>query len=79
MVKNYKISYLIKRISLAEGDQFGELALLNSKPRMATVIASERTVWAVLDKEPFIKILQKHEKNKQEALINVIDSFTFFK
>ena len=71
--------FLTKRVSLASGDQFGELALLNSKPRMATVIASEKTICAVLNKEPFMKILQKHEKNKQEVLIDTIDNFAIFK
>ena len=64
---------------MKEGDSFGELALINSKPRSATVIANSKTQCAVLEKEQFKKILQKYEMEKQEALIALLNSFTFFK
>jgi CRP-like cAMP-binding protein len=35
---------MIKIASIEKGNEFGEMALLQSKPRNATVIAKERTL-----------------------------------
>lgn len=39
------------------GTAFGELALMSNKPRAATIIAKEDTYFAILDKDPFDRIL----------------------
>ena len=53
------IKYLKKITTLKSGDSFGELALLISKPRSATIKASEDTDLATLNKEQFINIMGK--------------------
>lgn len=41
------------------GESFGELALLDNKPRAATIITREETCLAVLEKEYYDQILSK--------------------
>ena len=49
---------------LPEGSSFGELALLNNKPRLATIKCLAPTYVATLSKENFNKILKEHEEQK---------------
>lgn len=49
---------------LDSGEAFGELALLNNKPRLASIIAHENTFLAVLDKNDFGNILKEKEELK---------------
>lgn len=42
---------------LPAGSGFGELALMNNKPRAATIVCKEDCEFAVLEKDPFIAIL----------------------
>ncbi len=44
---------------LGKGDFFGELALFDSAPRMATVLAVEPTVCNIISREEFNKRLQE--------------------
>ena len=45
--------------SCVEGDSFGELALLEKKPRAATIITSVDTDLIVFEKDDFDNILSK--------------------
>jgi CRP/FNR family transcriptional regulator, cyclic AMP receptor protein len=45
---------------LGEGELFGELALLDGRPRSATVIALEDTVTHVLERSSFLDFLRHH-------------------
>jgi CRP/FNR family cyclic AMP-dependent transcriptional regulator len=45
---------------LGEGELFGELALLDGRPRSATVIALEDTVTHVLERSSFLEFLRSH-------------------
>jgi len=45
---------------LPAGSAFGELALLDSRRRAATIICKEDCSFAVLDKKSFISILSIH-------------------
>jgi CRP/FNR family cyclic AMP-dependent transcriptional regulator len=45
---------------LGEGELFGELALLDGRPRSATVIALEDTVTHVLERSSFLDFLRNH-------------------
>lgn len=47
---------------LGDGSAFGELALLNNKPRLATIKCLKETYVATLSKENFNKILKEHEE-----------------
>ena len=43
---------------LAEGTVFGEMAVLDSEPRVAAVTASEDTLLLRLDQEPFYELME---------------------
>lgn len=45
---------------ITQGDSFGELALLDGKPRSASAAALEDSVLFILDKANFFKVLQEH-------------------
>lgn len=54
--KNY-FFYELK--SIKTGDSFGQLALMENKPRSASIICKEDCHFAILDKEHFDGILSK--------------------
>lgn len=64
---------------LNAGDQFGELALLNSKPRAATIMTSEDTSLAILSKKGFDRNLKNSENTKLEREIKELNNFGIFK
>ncbi|CAI2379739.1 unnamed protein product [Moneuplotes crassus] len=76
--RKFIISFLKHQATLKDGQEFGELALINSKPRSATIIAEKDTICAVLEKDQFKRILEKHEVQKQEVLLKAIESFSLF-
>jgi len=45
---------------LEKGSSFGELALIDNKPRMATVICETDCIFAVLKKQEYKNILKEH-------------------
>lgn len=70
---------MFKISELRAGVSFGELALVNNKPRSATIIAVEDTWCAMLLKGPFEAILKKLERDKMNVLIAGLDRFLTFK
>ena len=74
----YDIVYAWKVSSLTTGDEFGELALINSEPRAATVITSTPTYFATLDRAAFFKILRTSEIEKNNAKIDHLDNYKIF-
>ncbi len=46
--------------TLAAGDHFGEMALLDDAPRSATVVASERAELAILTRDTFFDLLRSN-------------------
>ena len=54
--------YILKEIKILNaGLSFGELALIENKPRAATIICKEDCGFAVLDKKNFDLILSKNQ------------------
>ena len=76
---NYMITYMFKISELKDGDEFGELALINSAPRAATIIANTTTYLAVLNKKPFTTILMDFEKSKMLGQIKQLSFYPVFK
>mmetsp|Transcript_29513 Transcript_29513/g.26911 ORF Transcript_29513/g.26911 Transcript_29513/m.26911 type:complete len:136 (-) Transcript_29513:1941-2348(-) len=64
---------------LPAGSGFGELALMDSRPRAATIYCKEDCQFAVLDKEPFLKILKEKEIRKLFKEIDFLASLPVFK
>ncbi|PTL80591.1 cyclic nucleotide-binding domain-containing protein [Vitiosangium sp. GDMCC 1.1324] len=71
-----------KVASLGEGDFFGEMALLSEGPRLAGVVATERTVVLVLTREQVERLVQRHPSvgevlrsfHQERLLANVLRS-----
>lgn len=55
--------------TLKAGDQFGELSLLDAKPRSANIVSNEKCEFLIIHKEPFYKLLEENSK----IAINVIN------
>lgn len=55
--------------TLKPGDQFGELSLLDAKPRSTNIVSNEKCEFLVVHKEPFYKLLKENSK----IAINVIN------
>ena len=64
---------------LGAGKVFGELAVLNSTPRTATLVAVADTTTVVVNKEAFDQILDRHPAAVREMLGTVARSLTFAK
>lgn len=75
---NYQITYMVKVAELKEGDEFGELALINSAPRAATIVANTPTYLAVLNKKPFNRILMNFERSKMVNQIKILSVYPVF-
>ena len=75
--KNFYNRYI--ELSVLEGGKsFGELALIGSKPRMASIRCKEDTFFAVLSKNDFNLCLGQIEKKKLNEKINFLRSLPLF-
>jgi len=61
-----------------KGSWFGELALIEDKPRAASIICNEPCYFGVLSKEVFINILKVQEQEKQKERIAFFRSIPYF-
>ena len=62
------------------GYSFGELALINNKPRAATVyVRSSRGIMAVLNKRDYLRVLGDNFKQMVDEKISRIQQFDYFK
>lgn len=55
--KTLKNALVFELKLLGKGESFGELALINNKPRQATVVCKEDCEFAILEKKDFEEIL----------------------
>jgi hypothetical protein len=67
-----KISTFSEFIALDDGKSFGEMALMNNKPRGATILCKENTHFAVMDRVDFQDTLMKLEEKQQDSFINFL-------
>lgn len=64
--------------TLGPGTSFGELALLDNRPRAATIRCKENCEFAVLDKQHFDAILKEKEQRKLFENIDFLSSMRVF-
>ncbi|EAR88978.2 cyclic nucleotide-binding domain protein (macronuclear) [Tetrahymena thermophila SB210] len=77
-VKNEKEEQLEIKV-LKSGETFGELAIIDSKPRGATIVCMEDCDFIVFEKISFIKILKDQETEKLRNEINQLTKIYLFK
>ena len=61
------LEQMTKIATLGVGSSFGDLALINNKPRTATVICASKTQLATMNKENYEKILKKIDDQIKET------------
>ncbi|CDW71386.1 UNKNOWN [Stylonychia lemnae] len=64
--------------TLVAGSSFGELALIQLKPRAATIICKEDCMFATLDRQSYDKVLKKIQQNQLNLNIKFLQSIPFF-
>lgn len=64
--------YFIEISQLQTGQSFGELALIEQKPRMASIRCLQDTFFAVLSKKDFNKVLGVIEKKKYNEKVTFL-------
>jgi CRP-like cAMP-binding protein len=75
--KNY--DWFIEIANLESGKSFGEKALIEDKPRAASIQAITDCHFAVLKKETYIKFLRKQETRMLNAKLDFFSSLPFLK
>ena len=68
--KYKRIEWFVEVIQLTQGYSFGELALLDNKPRAATIKCLTDCSFAVIGRADYQRCLQKIEKKKIDERIN---------
>ncbi|KAL4484751.1 hypothetical protein ABPG74_019928 [Tetrahymena malaccensis] len=76
---NQKDNDLVCVKELNAGTGFGELALMNNKPRLASIICHSNCHFATLDKKEFNEILKEKEEEKLIKEMGFFASLPFFK
>jgi len=76
--KTYTFTYFKIIATLEAGDTFGELALIYSRPRSATIEVASDVILISLEKEAYQRIIQDHEEKKVSEEIKFIKQFHIF-
>ena len=63
---------LFEFIALGDGKSFGEMALINNRPRGASILCKQDTYFAVMDKDNFKSTLMKVEERQQDTYIDFL-------
>ncbi|EGR27328.1 hypothetical protein IMG5_197960 [Ichthyophthirius multifiliis] len=70
----------LRRVKALEtGSSFGELALLNNKPRLATIICESECHFATLEKKQFLQILKEKEEERINNEMGIFAKMPFLK
>ena len=64
--------------ALGKGDSFGELALMQNKPRAATIGCTQDCHFAVLDKSDYLRILSKVHEQQLSQKIDFLQALPMF-
>ena len=69
---------MITVAKLVDGSAFGELALLEQKPRMATIRCLQNTHFMVLTNDAYAQIIGKIDKRNYNEKINFLRNIPVF-
>lgn len=78
MKKYFEGNYFFTVANLAEGNAFGELALINNKPRMATVTCLDNCHFMVLTKEAYEYVNGKMERRMLNDKVDFLSKLPAF-
>ncbi|CDW74956.1 UNKNOWN [Stylonychia lemnae] len=70
--------FLIQVAKLVDGSSFGELALLEQKPRAATIRCLQNSHFMVLTKNDYVKVIGKIERRTYNEKINFLRNIPVF-
>ena len=74
------VFFVNKRLVVLEkGAGFGELALMSSVKRMASVVTATDSCFATLTRQEFLMVMRRSQKRKMENQLAFLQKFTFFK
>ncbi|CAI2385596.1 unnamed protein product [Moneuplotes crassus] len=76
-IGTFKVRLLNMESTIETGISFGELALINNKPRSATIKANTNVVCAVLTRKSYEKIIKPIEEKILNEKISFLKSFPF--
>ena len=62
-----------------EGDYFGQLALINNKPRAANIVCTSDCDFAVLSKNDYNQIIAESENKKLDKEVDFFKEFSYLK
>ena len=65
-------------VQISQGKSFGELALINNKPRAATIRCVTDCHFAVVNKADYESLLKKIELKKEKRFVDFLESLPFF-
>ena len=69
--------WFVKVVSLIEGNSFGELALINDKPRAATITCEQDCTLGFISRNDYKRILEKIERRYIEKRISFFGDLQF--
>ena len=72
------MSFFFQVVQLSMGKSFGELALINNKPRAATIKCLTDCHFAVISKNVYERLLKKIEVKNQNKLVDFFQHLPFF-
>ena len=75
MYENFE--WFVEVLTLVDGQSFGELAIISSKPRAATIRAQTEVQLAIIGKKDYTKTLERFEKRDTEAKIQFFRQIPF--
>ena len=65
-------------IQLTAGNAFGDLALINNRPRAATIRCLTDCEFACIKKEDYDALLKKIEIKKEKKLVDFLEALPYF-
>eukprot|EP00347_Sterkiella_histriomuscorum_P000677 403374923 len=74
-IQSYQVWLLKEVVQFSKGQSFGELALITSKPRAATIICLESTDLVILDKQSYDKVVGKAFRRKVNEKVEFLKQF----